>query len=561
MKIKILILLAFASQLTSAQDTRIWATYYGGLGNDGGFSLATDNSGNVYMAGITMSNQGIAAGGFQNTFGGGVVDAYLVKFDSSGNRLWATYYGGPGEEMAFFGGKLGVATDGFGNVFLAGFTTSTTGIASGGFQNTLGGTAANAYLVKFDSQGNRIWATYYGGTSADKAYSVAADELGNVYIAGIANSAGLASGGFQNTSGGMSDAMLVKFDPNGNRLWATYYGGPGTEEGFSVTTDHSLNVYLAGFTTSTTGIASGGSQNFFGGGANDLFVVKFDSGGSRLWSTYYGGNGDELFLFDGDLDVATDFAGNIYLTGLTSSTTNIYSGGFQSSLGGGGSDAFLVKFDPAGVRQWATYYGGTDYDKGYSLATDSAGCVYLAGRTDSYNAIASGGFQNTNHGPHEAFLVKFNPEGTRACATFFGGTDVDECNAVAVDIYNNVYLGGNTTNLTGISWSGFQNAHGGGTSDGFLAKFTSCPSIVSIAEANSSMIAVYPNPANEKLFVRGVNISGGLMRIFDITGKEVYTIKDFTGEKEVDVSQMEKGIYCITLQDDQTFQSEKILIE
>src|SRR6185503_1248841 len=88
-----------------AQDSRIWGTYYGGQGNDGGFAVATDHNGNVFMAGITMSANGIAAGGFQNNFGGGVVDAYLVKFDSSGNRLWGTYFGGNGDEMAFFGGK------------------------------------------------------------------------------------------------------------------------------------------------------------------------------------------------------------------------------------------------------------------------------------------------------------------------------------------------------------------------------------------------------------------------------------------------------------------------
>src|SRR6185436_2844495 len=310
---------------------------------------------------------------------------------------------------------MGVAADLSGNVYLAGFTTSASGIASGGFQNTLGGTTANAYLVKFDASGNRIWGTYYGGTSADKAYSVSTDASGNIYIAGLANSSGLASGGFQNTSGGLSDAFLVKFDTNGNRLWATYYGGSGTEEGYSVTTDNASNVYLAGMTSSSSAIASGGFQNSYGGGSNDLFLVKFDSSGARLWATYYGGTGDEMLLFNGDMDVACDASGNAFLTGLTTSASGISSGGFQNSYGGGGCDAFLVKFDAAGNRLWATYYGGNDDDKGYSAATDAAGNVFLAGRTDSYNAIASGGFQNANGGPHDAVLVKFNPNGMRSC--------------------------------------------------------------------------------------------------------------------------------------------------
>ncbi|HLG02960.1 MAG TPA: hypothetical protein VI731_05155, partial [Bacteroidia bacterium] len=151
----------FISLKLLAQDGRIWATYYGASAQEGGFTVTTDPAGNVYMAGITASQSGMASGGFQNTFGGGNVDAYLVKFDSSGARLWATYYGGAGDEMSFFGGKMGVAADDSGNVYLAGLTNSTTGIAANGFQNTIGGTV-NAYLAKFGPAGNRIWATYYG---------------------------------------------------------------------------------------------------------------------------------------------------------------------------------------------------------------------------------------------------------------------------------------------------------------------------------------------------------------------------------------------------------------
>jgi hypothetical protein len=560
-KIYLLINLSLVLFFTSgfSQDSRIWATYYGADGNDGGFSVATDVSGNVYMAGITQSYTGIAYNGFQNSFGGGIVDAYLVKFDSSGNRLWATYYGGTGNEMAFFGGKMGVATDRFGNVFLAGFTNSTTGIASGGFQNSLGGSAVNAYLVKFDSTGNRIWGTYYGGINADKAYSVAIDNEGNVYMAGIAGSAGLAFGGFQNTSGGLSDALLVKFDTNGNRLWATYYGGPGTEEGFCVTTDNELNVYLAGITTSTTSIASGGFQNTYGGGAYDLFLVKFESTGERVWATYYGGAGAEMELFAGDIDVETDAVGSVFLTGLTSSTSGIASGGFQNTYGGGANDAFLVKFRDIGSRIWSTYYGGIGSDKGYSVATDSLGNVYMAGRTDSPDAIASAGFQNTYSGALDAFLVKFNPEGIRECGTYFGGSDMDECNSIALDDANNIYLGGNTANISGIAWNGFQNFHGGGTSDANLIKFTSCPVITHVEEISASAeILIYPNPSSGKF--RMSEEYNGTVAIFDILGRSVYILNDFNGKEEIDISELQSGTYFLKIHTGNSFKTKIILI-
>ncbi|MFH1004504.1 MAG: SBBP repeat-containing protein, partial [Bacteroidota bacterium] len=334
-------------------------------------------------------------GGFQNTFGG-VWDAFLVKFDANGNRLWATYYGGTAQD---YGNS--VTTDASGNVYMAGHTFSTSGIASGGFQNTFGGNR-DAFLVKFDANGNRLWATYYGGTAQDHDNSVTTDASGNVYMAGITQStSGIASEGFQNIFGGYSDTFLVKFDANGNRLWATYYGGTNGDYGTSVTTDASGNVYMAGYTSSASGIASGGFQNTYGGGNDDAFLVKFDANGNRLWATYYGGTSEDYVN-----SVTTDASGNVYMAGTTTSTSGIASGGFQNTLGGG-FDAFLVKFNANGNRLWATYYGGTAQDNGYSVTTDASGNVYMAGSTGSISGITSCGFQNTLGGYSDAFLVRF----------------------------------------------------------------------------------------------------------------------------------------------------------
>src|ERR1044071_9941484 len=119
-------LLLLCSQFSFSQISRLWATYYGGTGNDQGSRVATDAVGNVYVVGNTASAAGIAYGGFQNTYGGGAYDAFLVKFDSSGNRLWATYYGGTGDDYG-----VSIAADALGNVFLAGFTSSAAGAPSG----------------------------------------------------------------------------------------------------------------------------------------------------------------------------------------------------------------------------------------------------------------------------------------------------------------------------------------------------------------------------------------------------------------------------------------------
>ncbi len=446
----------FIPQFASAQNSRIWGTYYGG-GIDSaltiGSSVATDAAGNVYLAGSTANPDSIAWGGYKDTLAGGIgiQNAFLVKFTANGNRLWATYYGGTINTVG-----NSVATDAAGNVYLAGTTYDTIGIASGGFMNNLVGGQSNAFLVKFDANGNRLWATYYGGAGGDQGNSVATDAAGNVYIAGLTTSTdSIASGGFQNTfGGGFWDSYLVKFNANGNRLWATYYGG-FLDEAYCVATDFAGNVYMAGQTTDTTGIASGGFQNTFGGGNGfygDAYLVKFDGAGNRLWGTYYGGAGNDI-----GWSAVADATGNVYLSGVTSSTDSISSGGFKDTCINCPQtfcSSFLVKFDAGGNRLCASYYGEfANEDQRTSLALDNAGNVYMGSSTADTTGgdIASGGFQNTYNGlhgrtkmkNHDAYLVKFT-----SCVLDFQSSDTTFCSGNCID-----FMDISTINATSWQWN------------------------------------------------------------------------------------------------------------
>jgi hypothetical protein len=459
---------------------RLWGTYYGGTLSDYGESCATDASGNVYLAGRTSSTTGIATtGAHQTTYGGGSSDAFLVKFNSSGVRLWGTYYGGTVED---FGASC--ATDASGNVYLAGYTSSTTGIATtGAHQTSNGGGSRDAFLVKFNSSGVRQWGTYYGGTAYDDGRFCATDTSGNVYLAGETQSTtGIATTGAHQTTngGGSEDAFLVKFNSSGVRQWGTYYGGTTYDDGRSCATDTSGNVYLSGQTGSTSGIATTGAhQTTYGGtGTYDAFLVKFNSSGVRQWGTYYGGTWSDYAY-----SCATDASGNVYLAGYTSSTTGIATTGAHQTLNGGELyDAFLVKFNSSGVRQWGTYYGGTGRDDGSSCATDASGNVYLAGLTKSTTAIATTGAHQTTYGggSYDAFLVKFNSSGVRQWGTYYGGTGTDYGYSCATDASGNVYLAGRTKSTTAIATTGaHQTTNGGGYYDAFLVKFDACPAVYS----------------------------------------------------------------------------------
>lgn len=450
-----------------------WVTYYGGLLEDRAFGVTTDPSGNLYVTGYSNSANGIASGGFQNSYVN-ADDAFLVKFNEAGVRLWATYYGGTSQEWA-----LGVTTDAAGNVYMAGHTYSTSGIASGGFQNVYGG-GGDAFLVKFDGAGALSWATYYGGTNDDCALGATTDPSGNVYVVGYTGSTtAIASGGFQNTfGGGTYNAFLVKFDGSGSRLWATYYGGTGVEYGRSVTTDASGNVYIAGPANSNTGITSGGFQNIYGGGIFDAFLVKYSGAGgpaSRLWATYYGGTGRE----DG-CGVATDTFGNVYLSGETNSSTSIASGGFQN-IYAGTTDAFLVKFNGAGgagSRLWATYLGGSFFEERAVVAVDKlTNDVYIGGDTYSLNfPVTSCAWQKTLAGgiSEDIFLTHFTSAGQMVCSSYIGGTHTinDEDGRIALfGCY--IYVTGNTNGSFPVTSGAYQTAYGGNGStygDAFIAQ-------------------------------------------------------------------------------------------
>ena len=444
----------------------VWATYYGGDKNDNSSAVATDAAGHVYLGGYSNSVSNIASGGYQDTLGGtfGKWDAFLVQFNTAGVRQWATYYGGEQDDYC-----SSVSTDLAGHVYLSGSTRSKTGIATiGAHQDTLGGDY-DAYLVKFDAQGVRQWGTYFGGAGEDDTYGTSTDSSGNVYLAGDTDSpSGIASvGAHQDTLGGDYDAFLVQFNAAGVRQWSTYYGNFETNYGESVATDAAGHVYLAGSTYAEIGIASGGHQNTFAG-KRDAYLVQFNSSGIRQWGTFFGGT-----EFDNALSVTTDASGDIYLAGNTTSPDGIASMGYQDTLNGGTKpDAFLAKFDAAGVRQWSTYYGGTDSEIGYSVTTDMSGHVYLAGITKSSDGITSGGYQDTLGGLWDAFLVQFNAAGIHQWGTYYGGAGDDYSGSVATDAAGHIYLAGDIEPPTSIfSSGGHQNTYGGGSSDAFLVKF------------------------------------------------------------------------------------------
>lgn len=387
---------------------RIWATYYGGTANDWSRGIACDDSGNVYICGTTNSRVGIATPGTQQTTYSGGWDNFVAKLDKNGMRQWGTYLGGPSDEFV-----AAITCDHAGHVYASGVTNNTVNIASAGSFKPVKGGGHDAYMVQYDdATGLRTWGTYYGGDADDYAGGMCTDNTNNVYLCGYTSSnTGVApASAWQPVFAGSTDVFLVKFDVSGARLWATYYGGPASESAGAVTWSSGI-VSLLGTTSSDTAIASPGCHQPSRAGAGDAFLAQFESStGFRFWGTYFGGPADEDV--SNVNSITTDDSGNVYITGPTKSTSGIASpGALQSTFGGGATDGFFAKFTGSGVLVWSTYYGGSGDDEGRGCAYDGK-CVYLAGQTNSTNNIATpGSFLSYGGGGssyYQGFLVKFN---------------------------------------------------------------------------------------------------------------------------------------------------------
>ena len=388
-------------------------------------------------------------------------------------RNWGTYYGGTMDD------NINCTTaDAIGNVYITGYTASTTGISTVGSHQPAYAGGGDAFMAKFNSAGVLQWATYYGGAQTEYGYAVAVDAVGNVYLAGSTTSAtGISTvGSHQPAWAGSDDIFIVKFNSSGVRQWGTYYGGTGSEHRCALAIDPiSGNICLAAVTNSTSGISTVGShQPVYGGGTNDRYIVQFNSSGVRQWGTYYGGTGVEFVGATTYCFIATDPSGNIYLAGYTTSTSNISTVGSHQPALVGTNDLFLAKFSSGGVRQWATYYGGTGGEGIASVAVDGNGNSYLGGMTNSTSGITTvGSYQPTIGGFEDIVVAKFNSAGIRQWATYYGGPITENYPVLATYGVNMVYIGGTTTSTTAISTPGsHQPVYGGGSSgDLFLAAF------------------------------------------------------------------------------------------
>ena len=334
----------FVSKLSADGASLVYSTYLGGRGDDEGYGVALDGSGNAYVTGLTSSpNFPTTATAAQGYFGG-YYDAFVTELAPSGSLVYSTYLGGSSDDDGY-----AIAVDGAGNAYVAGATASANfPVSTNAYQPSFVGGCSrssctyDAFVAKISAGGTSIaYGTYLGGSGDDMAEGIAVDGNGNAWVTGNTASVNFPTANAPQSTfgGGPYDAFVAELTPDGSGLaYSTYLGGSGDDEAYALALDTSGNVYVAGETASTNFPVVNAAQSTFGGGPYDAFVAELSAaGGGTVYATYLGGSGDDAAF---GLAVAPD--GSVAVTGLTSSTDFPTTNAVQSTYNSGSYDAFVA---------------------------------------------------------------------------------------------------------------------------------------------------------------------------------------------------------------------------
>ena len=360
----------------TAAGSEDWTRQFGTSETDRATGIATDVVGNLYVIGFTT-------GEFPGHTGRGKTDNFLRKYDANGNHTWTRQFGTEGTDTTD-----DLALDSSGNIYVVGKTTG----AFDGHEN-LG--FVDAYLRKYDNDGNVLWTRQFGTISSDDAFGVAIDGAGSLYVVG-------STGGFfpGQTASGVSDAFVRKYGARGQEVWTRQFGTDGlaVEEATGVSVDAAGNVYVAGWTDGTLP----GQTNL---GETDAFLRKYDSSGKEVWTRQFGTLSSEKIP-----DVAGDGTNNLYVVGSTYITIpGLTVGGLEDIT------TYLYKYDSKGNELWTSRLGTDGRDQVGGVAVDQSGAVYVVGGTE-------GTFPGqTNLGREDAYLIKYSGDGPASSSTRSAG--------------------------------------------------------------------------------------------------------------------------------------------
>jgi len=363
--------------LISSTYSQQWVKKSGSAGDDRALAVATDKQGFIYIT------------GYETRTGTGE-DIVVIKYNPGGVEMWRRYYNGPGNsnDRAF-----GIVVDNSGNVIVCGYSTGV-------------GSMTDITAVKYNSAGTQQWVSRYNepGNGDDRAFGIAVDRVGNVYVTGYITRIG-------------TDIYTIKFRAsNGEYMWGQLINGTANDDdkAFGIAVDSiGANVYICGYTTNnTTGV--------------DFTTARYDSSGVLLWDDKYNGfeSGE-----DKAFGIVVDTDENIFVTG--------HSTGANSR-----EDCITIKYLKAGDTSWVARYNGSGNhnDRAFGIVVDTDGNSYITGYTVAPDTTT------TNY-----ITIKYNSEGAQQWAMPYNGIGNYQDTAFAICLPKNseyVFVTGGSSNDT-----------------------------------------------------------------------------------------------------------------
>jgi parallel beta-helix repeat protein len=371
-----------------------WNKTFGGTADECGFSVAQTSDDGYIIVGDTRS------------YGAGSADAYFIKTDENGNVEWSKTFGGAYCDL---GKSVQQTSDG--------------GYIITGFIGSYGAGAYDTWLIKTNSKGNKEWDKTFGGSDNDGGWAVQQTADGGYILAGVTDSYGA----------GNDDVWLIKTNSNGNKVWDKTFGGADYDYGHSVQQ------------TSDGGYIIVGNTESYGAGKHDVWLIKMESNGNEEWNKTFGGSN-----WDMGFSVQQTSDGGYIIVGNT------------ESYGAGKHDVWLIKIESNGNEEWNKTFGGSNWDMGFSVQQTSDGGYIVAGDTFSYDTDS-----------YDLWLIKTDTNGNEEWSKTFGGSDSDRGWAVQ------------QTSDGGYILTGYTKSYGDGNFDVWLIKVKGEPSELKVHNLNT----------------------------------------------------------------------------